>query len=65
MEKRAKEWLYLRRSGRELLEGGAPKLELQRRGEAHEVAAAFLCSGHASFVNGINLRVDGGSVATV
>ncbi len=44
-----------------------PTLELQRRGEASEVAAAvaFLCSSHASFINGANLRVDGGSVATV
>lgn len=44
-----------------------PTLELQRRGTAGEVAAAvvFLCSSHASFINGANLRVDGGSVATV
>ncbi|MBE7211756.1 MAG: SDR family oxidoreductase [Gluconacetobacter diazotrophicus] len=44
-----------------------PTLELQRRGRAEEVAAvvAFLCSGQASFVNGANYRVDGGSVATL
>lgn len=44
-----------------------PHLELQRRGEAEEVAAAilFLCSAQASFINGANLRVDGGSVATI
>ena len=44
-----------------------PTLELQRRGKAEEVAAAiaFLCSEHASFINGANLRVDGGSVASV
>ena len=44
-----------------------PGMELRRRGEADEVAAAvvFLCSERASFVNGINLRVDSGSVATV
>ena len=44
-----------------------PTLELQRRGTAGEVAAAvaFLCSSHASFINGVNLRIDGGSVATV
>jgi NAD(P)-dependent dehydrogenase (short-subunit alcohol dehydrogenase family) len=44
-----------------------PTLELRRRGEPEEVAAAilFLCSAQASFVNGANLRVDGGSVATM
>jgi len=44
-----------------------PTLELQRRGDADEVAAAvlFLCSQQASFIHGTNLRVDGGSVATV
>ena len=44
-----------------------PTLELQRRGRAEEVAAVvvFLCSAQASFVNGANYRVDGGSVATL
>jgi NAD(P)-dependent dehydrogenase (short-subunit alcohol dehydrogenase family) len=44
-----------------------PYLELKRRGQAEEVAAviAFLCSDRASFVNGSNWRVDGGSVATI
>ena len=44
-----------------------PYLELDRRGQADEVAAviAFLCSDRASFVNGSNYRVDGGSVATL
>ena len=52
---------------RTLLEKERPTLELQRRGTVDEVAAAavFLCSGHASFITGANLRVDGGSVATV
>ncbi|MGO1950472.1 MAG: SDR family oxidoreductase, partial [Mycobacteriaceae bacterium] len=42
-------------------------LELKRRGTPEEVAAVvtFLCSDRASFVNGSNYRVDGGSVATV
>ncbi|MFC0409440.1 SDR family NAD(P)-dependent oxidoreductase [Roseomonas elaeocarpi] len=44
-----------------------PHLELRRRGRSEEVAAAvaFLCSEQASFINGANLRIDGGSVATV
>ncbi|MDQ4044277.1 MAG: SDR family oxidoreductase [Chloroflexota bacterium] len=44
-----------------------PGIELQRRGEADEVAAVvvFLCSDRASFVNGSNWRVDAGSVSTI
>ncbi len=44
-----------------------PHLALKRRGRAEEVASAiaYLCSDAASFVNGANLRVDGGSVATI
>ena len=44
-----------------------PTLELRRRGRPEEVAAAvaFLCSEHVSFITGSNLRVDGGSVATI
>lgn len=44
-----------------------PYLELKRRGEPDEVAAAivFLCSERASFINGSNYRVDAGSVATL
>lgn len=44
-----------------------PHIELKRPGEEHEVAAvvAFLASEAASFVNGANYRVDGGSVASV
>jgi NAD(P)-dependent dehydrogenase (short-subunit alcohol dehydrogenase family) len=43
-----------------------PHIELKRPGRSEEVAAAvvFLASEAASFINGANLRVDGGSVAT-
>lgn len=44
-----------------------PGIQLKRRGEAGEVASviAMLCSERASFVNGSNWRVDGGSVMTI
>jgi len=44
-----------------------PHIELKRRGQVEEVASviAFVCSDRASFVNGANYRVDGGSVATI
>lgn len=46
------------------LQNKRPNITSKRRGEPHEVAAviAFLCSEQASFVNGSNYRVDGGSV---
>ncbi|MEK6477920.1 SDR family oxidoreductase [Catalinimonas sp. 4WD22] len=48
------------------LKNERPHIEVQRRGQAEEVASviAFLCSDLASFVNGSNYRVDGGSVET-
>ncbi|WP_312976886.1 SDR family oxidoreductase [Corynebacterium sp.] len=49
------------------LEEKRPYLALKRRGRPEEVASviAFLCSDRASFINGANYRVDGGSVATI
>lgn len=49
------------------LEEERPHIELKRRGKVEEVAPVivFLCSDKASFVNGSNYRVDGGSVATI
>ena len=43
-----------------------PHIAMERRGKPEEVASvvAFLCSEHASFVNGSNIRIDGGSVAS-
>ncbi len=50
-----------------LVNAVSPTLGLQRRGRADEVAAAvvFLCSRQASFITGLDMRIDGGSVATV
>lgn len=44
-----------------------PHIELKRPGEPEEVASAvvFLASERASFITGANLRLDGGSVASV
>lgn len=44
-----------------------PHIEVGRPGTSEEVAAAvvFLASEAASFINGSNLRVDGGSVASI
>jgi 3-oxoacyl-[acyl-carrier protein] reductase len=44
-----------------------PHIELTRPGQSQEVASAvvFLASEQASFITGTNLRVDGGSVASI
>lgn len=68
MEKRAKKkGCSFDEAVESFLDEERPTLELRRRGKVEEVAAAiaFLCSEGASFINGANLRVDGGSVATV
>ncbi|MBU2948835.1 SDR family NAD(P)-dependent oxidoreductase [Zobellia uliginosa] len=41
-----------------------PHIAMERRGKPEEVAAvvAFLCSEHASYINGTNVRIDGGAV---
>jgi NAD(P)-dependent dehydrogenase (short-subunit alcohol dehydrogenase family) len=50
-----------------MLKNFRPHIEVRRPGKPEEVAAAvaFLASELASFVNGADLRVDGGSVASV
>jgi NAD(P)-dependent dehydrogenase (short-subunit alcohol dehydrogenase family) len=50
-----------------MLSGFRPNIGLGRAGRADETASAvaFLASELASFINGANLRVDGGSVASV
>ncbi|MGB5929514.1 MAG: SDR family oxidoreductase [Cyclobacteriaceae bacterium] len=48
------------------LENKRPHIEVKRRGKPEEVASvvAFLCSENSSYVNGTNIRIDGGSVET-
>lgn len=68
MQKRAAEMgVSFDEAVRSFLKEERPNLELARRGEPQEVAAAvaFLCSERASFINGANLRVDAGSVASI
>lgn len=50
----------------EFLVNHRPHIEVKRPGTVEEVASAvlYLVSDNASFINGVNLRVDGGSVAS-
>ncbi len=68
MEKRAEENGTTKDEAiRSFLEEERPGIVQQRRGRVDEVAAAvaLLVSERASFINGANLRVDGGSVQAV
>jgi 3-oxoacyl-[acyl-carrier protein] reductase len=51
----------------QFLENNRPNIELKRPGRIDEVGplVAFLASDKASFINGANYRIDGGSVASV
>jgi len=68
MEKRSKEkGTSFEEAIESFLDEERPTLELHRRGKPEEVAATmvYLCSMQAGFINGANVRVDGGSVASV
>ena len=65
MKKRAEELgVSIDEAIKSFLDEERPGITQQRRGEPDEVAAAItlLASARASFINGSNLRVDGGSV---
>jgi NAD(P)-dependent dehydrogenase (short-subunit alcohol dehydrogenase family) len=51
----------------QFLKENRPHVEVRRPGTVDEVASAvvYLASNKASFINGMNLRVDGGSVASL
>ena len=68
MEKRAKKnGTSMEEAVQSFLKEERPHLELKRRGRPEEVAfiVAALLSERASFVNGSNYRIDGGSVQTI
>ena len=68
MEKRAKEMgTSVDAAVSSFLDEERPGIAVKRRGEAREVASAvaYLCSTHASYVNGTAMRIDGGSVQTI
>ncbi len=68
MEKRAKErGVGFDEAVASFLDEERPGISIKRRGRAEEIASAvaYLCSAHASYVNGSAMRVDGGSVQTI
>ncbi|MDY8108184.1 SDR family oxidoreductase [Fulvimarina sp. 2208YS6-2-32] len=68
MEKRAKErGVSVDEAVKSFLEEERPGIALKRRGRVDEVAAAIalIVSERGSFINGANMRVDGGSVQAV
>jgi len=68
MEKRSKELgVSFEEAVESFLDEERPGIALKRRGRAEEVAAAIalIVSERGSFINGSNMRVDGGSVQAV
>ena len=68
MQKRAKEQgVSFDEAVASFLDEERPGIAIKRRGEVNEIASAvaYLCSAHASYVNGSAMRVDGGSVQSV
>ena len=68
MEQRAKEkGVSFDQAVASFLDEERPGIAVKRRGEVNEIASAvaYLCSAHASYVNGSAMRVDGGSVQTI
>jgi NAD(P)-dependent dehydrogenase (short-subunit alcohol dehydrogenase family) len=63
----AKQGISPEQALKQFLEEKRPNIELKRAGRIEEVGAAiaFLASEQASFITGTNLRVDGGSVASI
>lgn len=63
----AKQGTSVEETEKQFLAGQRPHIELKRAGKIEEVGAAiaFLASEQASFITGTNLRVDGGSVASI
>ena len=68
MESRAKEkGVSFDEAVASFLDEERPGISVKRRGQVDEIASAvaYLCSAHASYVNGSAMRVDGGSVQTI